>query len=134
MSNHTATHILNFALRSVLGEADQRGSLVAPDRLRFDFTAKGAMSTQQIKKAEEIASGMIEAAKPVYTQDCPLAAAKAIQGLRAVFDETYPDPVSPLGSQCPSCWMTPLALLARSLLLSSVGERTCGIQVTRELL
>lgn len=63
MSNHTATHILNFALRSVLGEADQRGSLVAPDRLRFDFTAKGAMSTQQIKKAEEIANGMIEAAK-----------------------------------------------------------------------
>uniref|UniRef100_A0A8C7APE7 alanine--tRNA ligase n=1 Tax=Neovison vison TaxID=452646 RepID=A0A8C7APE7_NEOVI len=93
MSNHTATHILNFALRSVLGEADQRGSLVAPDRLRFDFTAKGAMSTQQIKKAEEIANQMIEAAKPVYTQDCPLAAAKAIQGLRAVFDETYPDPV-----------------------------------------
>uniref|UniRef100_A0A2K5DP58 Alanine--tRNA ligase n=1 Tax=Aotus nancymaae TaxID=37293 RepID=A0A2K5DP58_AOTNA len=93
MSNHTATHILNFALRSVLGEADQKGSLVAPDRLRFDFTAKGAMSTRQIKKAEEIANEMIEAAKPVYTQDCPLAAAKAIQGLRAVFDETYPDPV-----------------------------------------
>lgn len=63
MSNHTATHILNFALRSVLGEADQRGSLVAPDRLRFDFTAKGAMSTQQIKKAEELANEMIEAAK-----------------------------------------------------------------------
>lgn len=63
MSNHTATHILNFALRAVLGEADQKGSLVAPDRLRFDFTAKGAMSTQQIKKAEEIVNGMIEAAK-----------------------------------------------------------------------
>ncbi|ETE60198.1 Alanyl-tRNA synthetase, cytoplasmic, partial [Ophiophagus hannah] len=93
MSNHTATHILNFALRSVLGEADQRGSLVAPDRLRFDFTAKGAMSTQEIKKAEEIVNGMIQEAKVVYTKDCPLAAAKAIQGLRAVFDETYPDPV-----------------------------------------
>ncbi|KAH0619579.1 hypothetical protein JD844_000302 [Phrynosoma platyrhinos] len=77
MSNHTATHILNFALRAVLGEADQRGSLVAPDRLRFDFTAKGAMSTQEIKKAEEIVNKMIQEAK----------------GLRAVFDETYPDPV-----------------------------------------
>ncbi|NWR67620.1 SYAC protein, partial [Bucorvus abyssinicus] len=93
MSNHTATHILNFALRSVLGEADQRGSLVAPDRLRFDFTAKGALSTQEIKKVEGIANQMIEEAKPVYAKDCPLAAAKAIQGLRAVFDETYPDPV-----------------------------------------
>uniref|UniRef100_U3ILW3 Alanine--tRNA ligase n=1 Tax=Anas platyrhynchos platyrhynchos TaxID=8840 RepID=U3ILW3_ANAPP len=93
MSNHTATHILNFALRSVLGEADQRGSLVAPDRLRFDFTAKGALSTQEIKKVEGIANQMIEEAKTVYAKDCSLAAAKAIQGLRAVFDETYPDPV-----------------------------------------
>lgn len=63
MSNHTATHILNFALRSVLGEADQRGSLVAPDRLRFDFTAKGALSTQEIKKVEGIANQMIEDSK-----------------------------------------------------------------------
>nr|XP_009931942.1 PREDICTED: alanine--tRNA ligase, cytoplasmic [Opisthocomus hoazin] len=93
MSNHTATHILNFALRSVLGEADQRGSLVAPDRLRFDFTAKGALSTQEIKEVEGITNQMIEEAKTVYAKDCPLAAAKAIQGLRAVFDETYPDPV-----------------------------------------
>ncbi|NP_001121342.1 alanyl-tRNA synthetase 1 L homeolog [Xenopus laevis] len=93
MSNHTATHILNFALRSVLGEADQRGSLVAPDRLRFDFTAKGAMTTQEIRKTEEIANDIIKENKVVYALDCPLATAKAIQGLRAVFDETYPDPV-----------------------------------------
>ncbi|XP_018606970.1 alanine--tRNA ligase, cytoplasmic-like [Scleropages formosus] len=93
MSNHTATHILNFALRSVLGEADQRGSLVAPDRLRFDFTAKGAMSTVEVQRTEEMACTMIHEAKSVYAMEVPLAAAKAIQGLRAVFDETYPDPV-----------------------------------------
>lgn len=93
MSNHTSTHMMNFALRLVLGEADQRGSLVAPDRLRFDFTAKGAMSTQEIKQCEEITNKMIQDAKPIYAKDTPLAEAKAIQGLRAVFDETYPDPV-----------------------------------------
>lgn len=93
MSNHTATHILNFALRKVLGEADQRGSLVAPDRLRFDFTAKGAMTTEQIRQTEESACDMIRDAKPVYAMEAPLANAKAINGLRAVFDETYPDPV-----------------------------------------
>ncbi|KAM3608899.1 uncharacterized protein V6R79_006517 [Siganus canaliculatus] len=93
MSNHTATHILNFALRGVLGEADQRGSLVAPDRLRFDFTAKGALSTGDIRRTEEIACTIIREAKTVYALEAPLAQAKAIQGLRAVFDETYPDPV-----------------------------------------
>ncbi|KAI4826009.1 hypothetical protein KUCAC02_021668 [Chaenocephalus aceratus] len=93
MSNHTATHILNFALRGVLGEADQRGSSVAPDRLRFDFTAKGALSTGEVRRTEEIACAIIKDAKPVYAMDAPLAKAKAIQGLRAVFDETYPDPV-----------------------------------------
>lgn len=63
MSNHTATHILNFALRGVLGEADQRGSLVAADRLRFDFTAKGALSTGEVRRTEEIACAMINDAK-----------------------------------------------------------------------
>lgn len=40
MRNHTGTHVLNFSLRKVLRETDQKGSLVAQDRMRFDFTAK----------------------------------------------------------------------------------------------
>ena len=93
MSNHTSTHVLNFALRCVLGEADQRGSLVAPDRLRFDFTAKKAMTTAQIEQTETICNEVIGKREKVYAKIAPLALAKAIQGLRAIFDETYPDPV-----------------------------------------
>ena len=94
MNNHTGTHILNFALRQVLtAEADQRGSLVAPDRLRFDFTNKGAMTVDQVKQAESIAQDMVNSNKPVYAKSASLAVAKSIQGLRAVFGEVYPDPV-----------------------------------------
>jgi alanyl-tRNA synthetase len=93
MKNHTGTHALNFSLRSVLGEADQKGSLVAPDRLRFDFTAKKAMALDEQSEAEKIVQQMIAADHQVYAKETPLGLAKEIQGLRAVFDETYPDPV-----------------------------------------
>lgn len=94
MSNHTATHVLNHALRKVLGtEADQKGSLVAPDRLRFDFTNKGGMTTQQLKKTETITKEVIEQKKKVYAKESKLSLAKTIQGIRAMFEETYPDPV-----------------------------------------
>ncbi|XP_045472520.1 alanine--tRNA ligase, cytoplasmic [Harmonia axyridis] len=94
MNNHTGTHVLNFALRKVLGtEADQRGSLVAPDRLRFDFTNKGAMTTEQVKSAELQSKELIDKNEEVYAKDTDLTLAKTIRGLRAVFEETYPDPV-----------------------------------------
>jgi len=93
MKNHTATHVLNFALRDVLKETDQKGSLVAPDRLRFDFSAKGALNAKEIKAAEEICNNMVGRNEEVYAKETSLATAKAIAGLRAVFDEVYPDPV-----------------------------------------
>ena len=76
-----------------MGEADQRGSLVAAERLRFDFTAPGALKTKQIEQVENICNEIIEAGGQVSCQECPLGAAKTINGLRAVFGETYPDPV-----------------------------------------
>lgn len=93
MNNHTGTHVLNFGLRKVIGEADQRGSLVAPDRLRFDFTSKSGLKVDQVKQIEQACDQVINAQLNVYAKETPLAVAKAIQGLRAVFDETYPDPV-----------------------------------------
>lgn len=94
MNNHTGTHILNYALRKVLGtEADQRGSLVAPDRLRFDFTNKGALSAEQVKNIELSSNDLIGKNHEVFAKESSLVVAKTIKGLRAVFEETYPDPV-----------------------------------------
>ncbi|XP_022123105.2 alanine--tRNA ligase, cytoplasmic isoform X2 [Pieris rapae] len=94
MNNHTGTHVLNNVLRKVLGnDADQRGSLVMPDRLRFDFTNKGPMTTKQIKEAEDQVKAIINNNKKVYAKYTKLSDAKKINGLRAMFDEQYPDPV-----------------------------------------
>ncbi|XP_015118346.1 alanine--tRNA ligase, cytoplasmic [Diachasma alloeum] len=94
MSNHSATHALNYALRRVLGtEADQKGSLVAPDRLRFDFTNKGAMSAAQVKDTESYTTEMVKDNRKIYAKESKLAVAKTVNGLRAMFEETYPDPV-----------------------------------------
>jgi len=94
MNNHSGTHALNHILRTVLGsECDQRGSLVAPDRLRFDFTNKGAMSEDQLKQTEIDTQEFISRNEPIFAQKAALNSAKKILGLRAMFDETYPDPV-----------------------------------------
>lgn len=94
MNNHTGTHILNNVLRKVLGnDSDQRGSLVMPDRLRFDFTNKGPMTVKQIKDAENEIKSIINDNKRVYAKYTSLSEAKKIKGLRAMFDEHYPDPV-----------------------------------------
>ncbi|KAG0218395.1 Alanine--tRNA ligase [Mortierella sp. NVP41] len=93
-NNHTGTHVLNYALREILGNVvDQKGSLVAPEKLRFDFTCKNGMTPQQIHETDLIVSDFIKRNLAVYSQEVPLAIAKSINGLRAVFGEVYPDPV-----------------------------------------
>lgn len=92
--NHTGTHVLNYGLREVLGnEVDQKGSLVAPDKLRFDFSHKSAVSDAELGKIEKICIDYIAANHEVYAEDVPLATAREINSVRAVFGETYPDPV-----------------------------------------
>ncbi len=93
-ANHTMTHVMNFALREVLGEGvDQKGSLVAPDRLRFDFSHGRPLDAKEVGRIEEICRETIERDLEVYAQAAPLAQARTISGLRAVFGEVYPDPV-----------------------------------------
>ncbi len=93
-ANHTATHLLNLALRKAVGEhVNQKGSLVAPDRLRFDFDNNGPVSTAQLAKCEALVREQIRENLTVYVDLAPLAQAKEISGVRAVFGETYPDPV-----------------------------------------
>jgi alanyl-tRNA synthetase len=93
-SNHTATHLLNLALRATLGDkVDQKGSLVAPERLRFDFSSPGAMNEAQLEAVQSRVRAEIARDLPVHAEVTALAPAKGISGLRAVFGEAYPDPV-----------------------------------------
>jgi alanyl-tRNA synthetase len=93
-NNHTATHILNFCLREVLGDhVDQKGSLVAPTKLRFDFSHKASISVPELEKIENMSNDWVKKAVKVYSSEMPLAQAQKIPGLRAVFGEVYPDPV-----------------------------------------
>ncbi len=92
--NHTATHLLNWALREVLGDhVNQAGSVVAADRLRFDFSHGQAVSAEDLAKVERWVNEKILADLPVSDQVMALADAQAIPGVRAMFGEKYPDPV-----------------------------------------
>jgi len=93
--NHTLTHVLNAALRKHLGDGvDQKGSIVAPDRLRFDFSySAGSIDPELLAKVERECSDAVEAALPVFAQEVSLATARNIPGVRAMFGEAYPDPV-----------------------------------------
>ncbi|CDP04915.1 unnamed protein product [Coffea canephora] len=92
--NHTCTHILNFALREVLGNhVDQKGSIVLPEKLRFDFSHGKPVKPEELRKIETIVNDQVKAEMDVFSKEANLADAKRVNGLRAVFGEVYPDPV-----------------------------------------
>src|SRR5687767_3561451 len=91
--NHTATHLLHAALRDVLGEhVHQAGSLVAPDRLRFDFTHHGPVKSESLEVIEELVNRWIWNGVDVGTKEMRYADAVA-QGAMALFGEKYGDVV-----------------------------------------
>jgi alanyl-tRNA synthetase len=92
--NHSMTHVLNAALRNVLGDGcDQRGSQCNDEKLRFDFSYKSAMTIDELQDCENYVRETIKKNLPVTAEVMPLADAKAIPGVRAMFGEVYPDPV-----------------------------------------
>jgi alanyl-tRNA synthetase len=92
-SNHSATHLLHEALRQVLGDhVAQKGSLVAPDRLRFDFSHPKPMTAEEIEKVEDIANDFVLQNSAVTTRLMALDDARA-SGARALFGEKYGDEV-----------------------------------------
>jgi alanyl-tRNA synthetase len=92
-SNHSATHLLHEALRQVLGDhVAQKGSLVAPDRLRFDFSHPKPISAEELERVEDIANDIVLQNSPVTTRLMALDDARA-SGARALFGEKYGDEV-----------------------------------------
>src|ERR1700728_3982904 len=91
--NHSATHLLHEALRQVLGDhVAQKGSLVAPDRLRFDFSHPKPMTGEEIERVEDIANDLVLQNSPATSRVRAVADAIA-SGARALFGEKYGDEV-----------------------------------------
>ncbi|MFL5342704.1 MAG: DHHA1 domain-containing protein, partial [Gemmataceae bacterium] len=144
MRNHTSTHLLNLALRKVLGEhVEQKGSLVDPEKTRFDFAHDKPLPAEEIAEVERIVNEQINQDRPVKPVVMPLAEAKKIPGVRAVFGEKYPDPVRVLliGPETPAnatpndsvefCGGTHLQRTSQAGLFKIVSQEAVGKGVRR---
>lgn len=136
--NHTATHLLDAALRMVLGEhVSQAGSLVAPDRLRFDFTHFEAVTAEQLARIEGLVNAEIFAAEPMVTRVMNIEDAKAA-GAIALFGEKYGDTVRVLSTgkgekpfSCELCGGIHARNTADLGLFKIVSESSVGANVRR---
>jgi alanyl-tRNA synthetase len=90
--NHTATHLLHWALRQLLGQhVEQRGSRVKPDEFTFDFSHTGPVSESERAEVERLVNEKIWQDLPVRWQEIPIAEARKLPGVRAFFGEKYGD-------------------------------------------
>jgi alanyl-tRNA synthetase len=138
--HHSATHLLHEALRQVLGDhVAQKGSLVAPDRLRFDFSHPKPMSADEIERVEDIANDIVLQNAPVTTRLMAVDEAQA-SGARALFGEKYGDEVrvvamgeggNQMGWSVELCGGTHVRRTGDIGLISVVGEGAVAAGVRR---
>jgi len=139
--NHSATHLLHEALRQVLGDhVAQKGSLVAPDRLRFDFSHPKPMTAAEIERVEDIANDVVLQNSPVTTRLMAVDEAIA-SGARALFGEKYGDEVrvvamgegggNTMGWSVELCGGTHVRRTGDIGLISTIGESGVAAGVRR---
>lgn len=132
-ANHSATHLLHRALNSVLGDsAQQAGSMVDPDRLRFDFNYFQALTPQELLQIEEQVNQAIQAAEPVRWRILPVEQARET-GAKMLFSEKYGDEVRviTMGDSSELCGGTHVANTSEIGLFKIISERSIASGVRR---
>ncbi|MCL1880393.1 MAG: alanine--tRNA ligase [Actinomycetia bacterium] len=132
--NHTATHLLHYALQQVLGShVKQAGSLVAPERLRFDFTHFEPLTAEQLEAVEDMVNRLIMADSPVSSYQTSLDEARS-SGVTALFGEKYGDRVRVLQAGSESrelCGGTHVRHTAQIGFLKITAESSVGASMRR---
>ena len=134
--NHTATHLLHWALQKVLGDhVEQRGSKVKPDEFTFDFSHTGPMTESEKAEVERLVNEKIYQDLPVQSRELPIAEAKKLPGVRAFFGDKYGDIVRVVeigdGFSREFCGGTHLDHTGQAGFFKIVGEEAVGKGVRR---